>query len=146
MKLSILPLSPRKVFKNCHHIHHFPLLRYHRGSKHGLRTARSSSAILFFSSFKTLGQMPLLTASCYCLLCQCWTAFSTAASISDMFIGEPHPAEEWVLPRWSRHSTLKTVAEISAMALSLLHTPLIAWSPVCPSEHLADSWYVSRKI
>lgn len=71
MKLSILLLSPYKVFINWHHIHHFPLLRYHSGSKHGLHTARSSSAILFLSFFKTLGQMPLLPASCYCSHSQC---------------------------------------------------------------------------
>lgn len=71
MKLSILTLRPCRVSKNWHHIYYFPYLRYHRGCKHRLDTARSSSSILFLSSFKTLGQMPLLPANRYCSLCQC---------------------------------------------------------------------------
>lgn len=60
----------------------------------------------------------------------CWTAFSTATSVSDMFTGKPHPAEEWVLPPWSHHSMLhegcRGVCDGFTSAVHSLHSLITA--------------------
>lgn len=98
-----------------------------QGETRGYTLLGAVSATLFWRSFKTLGQRPLLPASCYCLLCQCveqplpqplqfqtcWVANPTLLKN-----GFCHP--DLITQRFTH------TAEVSVMALCLLCAPCTA--------------------